>query len=75
MLLKGAPDPGETCDCCKKEFTAKPCLDHDHDTLVFRGWLCHECNLGIGKLGDNLVGVLNAVNYLKKTNVQQEKEG
>jgi hypothetical protein len=52
-----------TCDCCKKP-TQKFHLDHDHNTGKFRGWLCVNCNLAIGKLGDTLEGVMNAVKYL-----------
>ena len=66
---KGLPEPTrpepETCECCGVGSRQALCLDHDHATGVFRGWLCHKCNLGIGKLGDNLTGVMQAVNYLQ----------
>ena len=39
-------------------------LDHCHETGLFRGWLCNHCNLGIGKLGDNLEGLARATAYL-----------
>lgn len=54
----------ENCECCGKPFD-KLKLDHDHDNDKFRGWLCHSCNVGIGALGDNLDGVLRAMNYLR----------
>jgi hypothetical protein len=38
-------------------------LDHDHEDDTFRGWLCEPCNTGIGKLGDNIHGITNAMNY------------
>ena len=42
-----------------------PQLDHTHDgSNTFRGWLCSNCNRGIGALGDDVHGVLNALNYL-----------
>ena len=53
------------CECCgmspKKKSLA---LDHDHKTGKFRGWLCSECNFGIGKLGDSLDGLERARLYL-----------
>jgi hypothetical protein len=57
------------CDCCG---TTRPGgrwgwnLDHDHSTGKVRGVLCHNCNTAIGKLGDTLDGVMNAVRYLSK---------
>jgi len=39
-------------------------LDHCHDTLSFRGWLCGKCNSGIALLGDNKEGVQRALKYL-----------
>jgi len=51
------------CECCSKE-TDELVVDHDHQTGKFRGWLCKTCNIGIGKLGDNLTGVENATRYL-----------
>ena len=30
----------------------------------FRGWLCDRCNASIGKLGDNLEGIVKAMNHL-----------
>ena len=56
----------ELCTCCNQPSDRSLVLDHCHDTNTFRGWICDKCNVGIGKLGDNLDGVLNAVAYLKK---------
>lgn len=41
------------------------CVDHDHQTGKVRGILCRTCNLGIGKLGDQLEGVKRAAEYLQ----------
>lgn len=52
------------CECCGS--TNKLCYDHDHDTMQFRGILCWDCNSGIGKLGDSVEGVRQALVYLVK---------
>ncbi len=41
-------------------------LDHDHVTGKFRGWLCHNCNTGLGKLGDSMRGLETALIYLRR---------
>jgi hypothetical protein len=28
--------------------------------------LCHNCNIGIGQLGDSISGLAQALNYLRK---------
>lgn len=57
------------CDCCKKPiFTTKTIqLDHCHETGKFRGWLCKECNISMGNLGDNIFGMVRAIKYMNKT--------
>jgi hypothetical protein len=69
-----SPKP-DVCECCGKNPSQfaypKPIvLDHDHKTKKIRGWLCGNCNIGIGKLGDNIKSVLNAVKYLKKCEIK-----
>jgi len=55
----------DVCECCgKKCEIGSLCLDHDHVTGAFRGWLCRKCNSGIGLLGDSIYHVLMAVDYL-----------
>jgi hypothetical protein len=74
QLHKEAPPKPEICECCGK-VPRKWCLDHDHSDDSFRGWLCEPCNTGLGKLGDNLDGVIKAVNYLIMTkNRNQQNE-
>lgn len=41
-------------------------VDHCHETGQVRGLLCRLCNTGIGALGDNVAGLLRALEYLKK---------
>ena len=78
LLRESAPPIPDCCDCCGVSFkslesnikrynTMPPnYLDHCHDTDVFRGWLCHRCNVGIGFLGDTLEGLNKAIAYLEK---------
>ena len=63
-IKKNALPQPEKCDCCH---TKKPLtMDHIHRTLKFRGWLCNNCNVGIGHVGDTLKGILQAAIYLEK---------
>ena len=39
-------------------------IDHDHATGEVRGLLCASCNLAIGILGDDLIRVRRAADYL-----------
>ena len=39
-------------------------IDHDHDTNIVRGLLCHQCNAGLGYFKDNVNLLNNAINYL-----------
>ena len=79
-LYKSAPPRPQNCQCCgikvenitkKKKYSNSGVLqlDHEHATEEFRGWVCYACNQGIGKLGDTLKGVIKAVLYLSKNNV------
>jgi len=43
------------------------CIDHNHQTGVIRGILCHKCNLAIGLLRDNPEYTNNATIYLKRS--------
>ena len=56
------PEP-EKCDCCHKNVKLQ--TDHVHGTNTLRGWLCRNCNNGIGKLGDTLEGVLRSAFFLE----------
>ena len=62
-----APPLGTPCECSGL-IEQKLHWDHCHDSHEHRGWLCNNCNTGIGKLGDNLEGVLKAVDYLARVN-------
>ena len=54
-----------SCHCCGRKSDSLH-FDHDHNTEKYRGFLCHFCNTGIGKLGDNIEGVTRALRYLER---------
>ena len=62
-IRRTAPPVSDCCDCCGKS-DVKLVLDHCYETETFRGWLCSHCNLSIGLLGDSVVGLRRAINYL-----------
>ena len=69
------PDENYCCPICERDIKeigkyGQPrlqrwVLDHCHDTNTFRGWLCGNCNTGLGGFKDNKDKVLRAYNYLK----------
>jgi hypothetical protein len=73
------PPKPKHCDCCGRPDPQGKmiglrkqvglCLDHSEDengVPYFRGWLCSQCNSGIGYIGDTLDAVKRAVEYLQK---------
>ena len=56
----------DVCDCCGKAHHKSLVLDHDHETLKFRGWLCEHCNHGLGKFGDTMEGLKKALVYMER---------
>jgi hypothetical protein len=71
-LRSSAPPKTLTCECCGKTYDESRhiCLDHCHVTNTFRGWICTQCNTGIGSLGDNEEGLLKALDYLRKATLK-----
>lgn len=54
------------CAVCRKVWKKKLYVDHCHKTNRVRGLLCGPCNTAIGQLGDDLAGVMRAVDYLTR---------
>lgn len=64
---------GNKCKICKIELIKKHThLDHCHETGKIRGFLCSQCNHGIGRFNDSLELLDKAVDYLKKYEWDEE---
>ena len=63
------PPEDSRCQVCNKQATPL-LLDHDHQTDLFRGYLCNACNLGIGNFLDDPTLLRAAIHYLEKSNVR-----
>lgn len=50
------------CAICKRQ--TKLLIDHCHETGKVRGLLCTRCNTLLGRMGDNVAGVLKFLQYL-----------
>jgi len=74
QLRKLHPQPplGTPCECCAR-IGEKLQLDHDHaGAHQFRGWLCKNCNVGLGLLGDRAETLDLAVAYLARQNTEKK---
>jgi hypothetical protein len=67
-LAKLVGPPAPACQICR--CAGKTELDHCHVSGAFRGWLCSECNTGLGKLGDDIAGVRRAIAYLLRSTIR-----
>ena len=63
-LRKLVGPPPDKCELCGR--VESLCLDHDHITHEFRGWLCRSCNTSLGGLGDTVDGLRRAIAYLER---------
>ena len=43
------------------------CADHDHSTGQFRGWICHQDNMTLGNLKEDIKRVKNLLRYLEQS--------
>ncbi len=54
------------CECCGQNASLKSLArDHDHKTGKFRGWLCLQCNSGLGFFQDSPRVLRRAADYLE----------
>lgn len=56
---------GKVCEICGSD--KRLVVDHCHRELRLRGVLCHNCNTGIGMLGDDVERLQVAIAYLERS--------
>lgn len=61
---------GGCCAICKR-VAQKWDVDHDHQSKVVRGVLCHPCNLMLGLARDNMETLIRAAFYLEDGSPQK----
>lgn len=67
LLKKTNPKPkSNICALCESS-DKKLVIDHCHHTGSFRGWICNDCNTGLGRFKDDVEELRKAIGYLKKT--------
>jgi hypothetical protein len=52
------------CGICRTSMK-RPVLDHCHKTMIVRGLLCSNCNIGLGQFKDNVELLVAAKNYIE----------
>ncbi len=62
FLFKGIKK-SKDCDICGAKTRLN--RDHCHKTMKARGWLCTNCNLGIGYFKDDINLLKRAIAYLR----------
>lgn len=54
---------GKVCEICGSDEDLR--IDHCHETGKFRGILCHQCNLNLGRVGDSIEMLKRMIAYLR----------
>lgn len=69
---------GKPCCICHRKMTKKGSMratpDHCHETGTLRSVICNDCNTSIGKLGDSVVIVGRALQYLEFYQSTEQQE-
>ena len=60
------PSAGKCPLCSRFVSNGKWVLDHDHTSHLMRGWICNECNVGIGKAMENKIVLHNWIKHLER---------
>jgi hypothetical protein len=79
-VLRLRADQNELCAICNKpgfmmndRVKSGLNVDHDHDTGLVRGMLCHNCNRALGLFQDDIDLLHAAINYLEgATTIRKE---
>lgn len=58
------PEDG-LCECCGQG-ARRLVFDHCHATDKFRGWLCDNCNSGLGSFKDDIERFKKTILYLER---------
>lgn len=58
-------EQGGRCAICSEPMDPA-CADHCHERDAFRGLLCRDCNLGLGRFHDNPERLRQAAEYLER---------
>lgn len=53
--------------CGREEPQHRLCVDHSHTSGKLRGFLCAQCNVGLGMFRDSPEIVDQAASYLRRT--------
>lgn len=66
------------CKICGKHESTQPhgrlYIDHCHDTGLYRGLLCNNCNTGLGSFHDNTDKMLKAIEYVKEASIRHRNK-
>jgi hypothetical protein len=63
-ITRSEPERCEACSIPFAETKKGSCVDHDHKTGKFRGWLCSACNFALGHLNDSKERIERLGDYL-----------
>jgi hypothetical protein len=62
--------PRAKCNICGMVVSGKSLhLDHNHEHGYIRGWLCHQCNAGLGMFRDSPFIMGKAIEYISHYNL------
>jgi predicted nucleic acid-binding Zn ribbon protein len=70
LLLQQHP---QECTICGG--TDNVVIDHCHAAIRFRGFLCSNCNTGIGMFGDDIERLKRAIAYLEASSGALDQQG
>lgn len=59
------PENCEICDTPGASFKKGLCLDHNHKTRKFRGWICTNCNAAIGFSKESVLILKKLIKYIE----------